>query len=214
MLRVMRHRTLRHCANRNSADRDRTDRDRGSRNDALVFALLALLAGCGGCNKPSEPAPERTTPGAPAGEGDVRAPSDPGTPALVEQTVAGEGGGLVLHGDPTTDGRRVAIRVANTGSAQVALAAPLTLERQVDGHWSVLEGVASITLRRSCEIEAPPCTTLAAGAELFPPDWLGTLGDAQCMCTRCGPAPAGNYRFVVRSCDGARRYEGDPFELR
>jgi hypothetical protein len=207
MLRVMPRDTLGDSI-RNRALRDTV------RAHALVGALLSLLSGCSGCSKPAEPAPERTTPGAPSGEGDVRAASDPGTPALVEETTAGEGGGLALHGDPTTDGRRVAIRLANTGTAQVELAAAITVEREVDGTWSALDGVASITLRRSCEVEAPPCTTLAPGAEFFPPDWLGTIGDAQCMCTRCGPASAGRYRFVVRSCHGARRYDGDPFDLR
>jgi len=180
---------------------------------ALFSSLFALLQACdGGCGK-APGAPERTTPGAPAGEGSTRSPSDPGVPALVQETLAGEGGGLALHGEPHQRGRLVRVRLANTGTAPVMLAAAMSVEREQGGSWSPVAGLGSITVRPSCEVAAPACTTLAPGAELFPPDWLGTTGDAQCACEACVPVEHGSYRFVVSSCDGARRFTGEPFTL-
>lgn len=179
---------------------------------ALFASLFALQACGGGCGK-APSAPERTTPGAPAGEGNTRSPSDPGVPALVQETLAGEGGGLALHGEPHPPGRLVRVRVANTGTAPLELAAEMSVEREQSGSWSPVVGLGSITVRPSCEVEARACTTLAPGAELFPPDWLGTSGDAQCACEACVPVEHGRYRFVVSSCDGARRFTGEPFTL-
>lgn len=178
---------------------------------AVVSCLLVLLPACdGGCSG-SRGHTERTTPGAPAGEGNARGPSDPAVPALTQAIVAGEGGGLALHGDPR--GRFVGLRLANTGTAPLELAAPIAIEREQGGSWSPVEGIGRVTVRPSCEVEAPDCTTLAPGAELFPPDWLGTRGDAQCACEHCVPVEHGRYRFIVSSCDGARRFLGDPFML-
>jgi hypothetical protein len=39
------------------------------------------------------------------------------------------------------------------------------------------------------------------------------IGDAQCMCERCVDAPAGAYRIVVTTCDGAHRAASDPVAL-
>ena len=179
---------------------------------AALSCLLVLVAACGGgCNKTPPPAPERTTPGAPEGEGRARDPSDPGTPTVTETTTAGEGGGVALHGDPGSG--QIALRLANTGAARVALAAAVEVEQERDGQWAGVPGVGTITLRPSCEAQAPACTTLAPGAELFPPAWLGTTGDSQCACDRCAPVAHGRYRFVVHSCDGARRIAGEPFTL-
>lgn len=180
---------------------------------AVLSSLLALLQACdGGCSK-APSAPERTTPGAPAGEGNTRSPSDPGVPALTQETLAGEGGGLALHGEPHHPGRLVRVRVANTGTAPIELAAAMSIEREQGGSWSAVVGLGAITVRPSCEVEAPQCTTLAPGAELFPPDWLGTTGDAQCACEACVPVEHGVYRFVVSNCDGSRRFTGEPFTL-
>jgi hypothetical protein len=179
---------------------------------ALLSCLLALLPGCGdGCSEPHEPTLERTTPGAPEGEGNARGPADPATPALTETNVAGEGGGVALRGEP--DGRLVAIRLANTGTRPIELAAAISVEQEAGGRWTALADLGSVTLRSSCESIAPRCTTLAPGAELFPPAWLGTTGDSQCACEHCAPVSPGRYRFVVRGCDDERRVEGEPFTL-
>lgn len=176
----------------------------------LVSYLFVLLPACdGGCGRARTESSERTTPGVPHGEGHTRDPSDPATPLLTETNVAGEGGGVTLRGEP--DGQAVPIRLANTGTARVSLGAAVTVEHEQGGRWSVVSGIDSLTLRPDCESAAPRCTTLAPGAELFPPAWLGTTGDAQCLCEACARVLPGRYRFVVRSCDGARRIESEPF---
>ena len=82
---------------------------------------------------------------------------------------------------------------------------PLDYHAAVDG--------VSLGLRYSCEDPAPECVTLAPGGTYLPPPWLGVVGDAQCDCLRCAAAPAGEYRFVVRSCNQAHTAEGESFAL-
>lgn len=171
-----------------------------------AFALVTVACGRGGEARQRS---ERTS----STENAVADPSDPASPALPPETHAGEGGGLALHGDPSRPGRAVGLRVANTGSTTLSIDSALTLEHESGGRFVPLEGMGRVTLRGSCTAAAPRCVTLAPGAEIFPPDWLGTTGDAQCACEECAPAPAGRYRFVARSCDGAKTYTGEAFTL-
>jgi hypothetical protein len=175
----------------------------------LALGALALVTVACGRGGDARQGPERTNPAANAAAN----PSDPASPALPPETHAGEGGGLAVHGDPSRPGRAVGLRVANTGGTTLSVDSTLALEHESGGRFVPLEGMGRVTLRGSCASAAPRCVTLAPGAEIFPPDWLGTTGDAQCACEACAPAPAGRYRFVARSCDGAKTYAGEPFAI-
>jgi hypothetical protein len=118
----------------------------------------------------------------------------------------------VVRGEPQPGGA-VDVIVENHGREPVELAATLEVEGQGPGGFAPVEGIAGLSLRRSCEEPGDACLSLVPGAELHPPAWLGTIGDAQCICTRCAPAPAGRYRFVVATCDGGHRVEGEAFTL-
>ncbi len=177
------------------------------RSPSIVLVVGLTLAGCNGCSGPSEPeTPAATSTQRTEASGSEAAaepthapPVDPG-PAPVLRVV----------GAPDRDGQ-VTIRVENHGTEQTELRGALALERRAGESWEPAR--ASLDLRYSCEERAPECVTLAPGAVLIPPAWLGTWGDAQCVCTRCGPADEGTYRLVVTSCNGAHRIESEPFEL-
>jgi hypothetical protein len=172
----------------------------------VALPLVTVACGRGGDARQGR---ERTSRAETAGAD----PSDPASPALPPETHAGEGGGLAVHGDPSRPGRAVGLRVANTGSTTLSIDSALAIEHESGGRFAPLEGMGRVTLRGSCTAAAPRCVTLAPGAEIFPPDWLGTTGDAQCACEECGPAPAGRYRFIAKSCDGAKTYAGEPFAI-
>jgi hypothetical protein len=108
---------------------------------------------------------------------------------------------------------RLVTAVVEVRGGRARLSRTLGVEHEVNGRFEDLASVAGLELRVDCQTPAPECVELVAGAELRPPPWLGTQGDAQCVCTRCGAAPAGRYRFVVRSCDGRQRVESPIFEL-
>jgi hypothetical protein len=120
---------------------------------------------------------------------------------------------VVLRGTQDPAGS-VAIAIENRSREVVHVASALTVERRTSGGaWERGPNVAGLALRDDCEHAPPECRALAPGAALFPPPWLGTWGDAQCVCTRCGAAEPGVYRFVATTCDGAHRIEGEPFDL-
>lgn len=182
---------------------------------ALVPAVVALclsLSGCQGCGTSvkasqghSAPATAHEPSARSSGAGATHAnKSPPGPPPEVSVTA-----------EPTELGeadRRVPV-VQVHGSRPAHLAREVEVQRREGTAW---HRVATVTLRPSCDA-APPadrCVTLIAGAELRPPPWLGTTGSGQCACREgCKPAPAGTYRFVVRTCDGAHEIAGAPFGL-
>lgn len=176
----------------------------------IVFASVGCGGGCGGAEAPATGSPTATE-GEPTvvAVGDNAAPPvDPEPEAEPEDVPS-----VVVRGEVQSGGS-VAIVIESRGSEATSLGGQILLERQVGDAFEAVDGVAGLSLRTSCEVaEAPACSTLVPGAELRPPPWLGTLGDAQCLCTRCGPAPAGVYRFVVQSCGGSERVEGEVFTL-
>ena len=179
-----------------------------------TFVLLIGLAigGCsGGCSGPSESRQASTRTATQRTEASGSEATD--EPAADAPPAADPGPPPVLRvvGEPDRYDRQVAIHIENHGSAAAELRGRLTLQRRDGERWRDLE--TRLDLRFSCEDRAPECVTLAPGAEYIPPGWLGTEGDAQCVCTRCGEAPAGTYRFVATTCDGAHTVEGEPFEL-
>jgi hypothetical protein len=109
------------------------------------------------------------------------------------------------------------LRITNTtpGDWPARLRAEIGVEREVAGRWQPVS-VAGLRLRASCTEPATDCVTVPVGGSLSIVPWTGMLGDAQCVCTRCSPAPAGRYRFVVSACDGCLpgpRTESPAFDL-
>jgi hypothetical protein len=119
--------------------------------------------------------------------------------------------GVRLFGEPLRY-REVAISLQVRGPDRVRLRRELTVERRTASGFERIDA-EKITLRPSCEAEAPECIELAPGAELRPPPWSGELGEAQCARDGTGPASAGEYRFVATTCEGEHRIEGEPFVL-
>lgn len=116
---------------------------------------------------------------------------------------------LAVRAERTRD-RTFAPVVQNRGRELARISSRLVLEREGEDAFEAVPSV-DLSLRWDCATAAPECVELAPGAELRPPAWLGTLGDAQCDCERCADAPAGTYRFVVTTCDGDHRIVGDAF---
>jgi len=115
------------------------------------------------------------------------------------------------------DGRQVGLRVINAdpGDFPARLHAEVEVEQHVGGEWHRVNA-AGLQLRATCSGEAPDCVTIEPRSELSIVPWTGMLGDAQCVCTRCGPAPAGRYRFAVTTCQRCQspvRAVSEPFEL-
>jgi hypothetical protein len=171
------------------------------RRVARFVPLFALLLGCHACgNTPADPAESPPDPRA------ERPSTDPSTVEPAEAAAPR----VVVRGEPK-EGGAVAIAIENRSDAPVSLSRDLIVEQRTGDSFTVVT-TAGVTLRSSCEAEAPECITLVPGAELYPPDWLGTRGDAQCICTRCVPVEAGSYRFAITTCEGAR-IDGETFEL-
>lgn len=113
--------------------------------------------------------------------------------------------------------RSVALRVTNDdrGDFPARINPEVIVEREVNGAW-VRAGVAGMRLRSDCRDEATQCVTLAPHASIDVAPWQAMLGDGQCICTRCSPAPAGRYRFVVTTCQSCfqpRESVSAPFTL-
>lgn len=173
------------------------------------LVVVILLAACG------SPPPQETTP-APAAQQEGIPDRPAPEPEVAEEPPrpAGPRPTLAIVGTPAAVGQHVAISITNRGSSAAELGASLAIEVERDGTFVATEQASALTLRYDCAHDAPACLTLAPGAELLPPEWLGTWGDMQCICTRCGPVEPGTYRFVVTTCDGAHRVEGTPFTIR
>lgn len=124
---------------------------------------------------------------------------------------------VTLVATPSASGREVGLRVVNDdpGDFPARLRPEVVVEREVGGRWQRVS-TAGLLLRARCEDAATDCVTIEADDELSIVPWSGMLGDAQCECTRCAPAPAGRYRFVVSTCEACQsphRFESAPFTL-
>jgi hypothetical protein len=172
------------------------------------LAIALAFTSCGGEPEPTRPAPPttetaQTTP--PSTE--VVAPS--ADPLTVEPPGPAPTFVFTIAPETTT----VGISIANHGTADVRLRSSVTVEVESGGTFAAAPSSSTLTLRYDCSHEPEDCVTLAPGAELLPPSWLGTWGDMQCVCTRCGPVEPGSYRLVVTTCDGAHRIESNPLTL-
>lgn len=102
---------------------------------------------------------------------------------------------------PLTQGRGMGLRVTNVdpGDFTAHLQSSIVVEQEIGGRWQRV-GVAGLLLRTRCEDTPDTCISLTRDSSITVVPWDGMLGDAQCVCTRCAPAPAGRYRFVIQSC--------------
>jgi len=176
---------------------------------AAAFVCLCI-AGCGGgCGSANgEPVDDDSVADEQSG-GETRVP-----PPRESEEIIDPGPAPVLRvvGEPNAHTRAVGIRIENRGDESTEIAGTLELWRLTDGVWRA-EGSVQLDLRYSCEDEVAACVTLAPGATYLPPEWLGSVGRSQCACEGCAAAPAGSYRYVVRSCNRAHSVEGVPFEI-
>jgi hypothetical protein len=128
--------------------------------------------------------------------------------------VDNHGGGEVAAGIEltvsATDGGHAAI-VHNGGGATVMLHRDIVVNRV--GEATPIEA-AGLALRDRCDGGGPPeCVALAPGATLRAMPWTDMIGDAQCDCTKCGPAPAGEYTFTITRCDDGAPVTSAPFAV-
>lgn len=174
----------------------------------MRLVLLTVLAACGGAgqgagaSKPSSGAPAEAEPPAAQASGAVSPNANAAVPVAPSVVVTGEvraSGGVDLV-------------LQNHDAAPVTFAAEVAVERVGSGAPEPF-APSALALRFSCEAAPVACLELVPGAESRPPPWLTAKGRAQCGERGAEPAPPGSYRFVVRTCDGAR-IEGEPFELR
>jgi hypothetical protein len=101
--------------------------------------------------------------------------------------------------------------------APVQLDANLIVERQTkDGGWEPLIhlDLDSMKLVETCGEKVGACVSLDAGRTLRPVPWSGMSCSSQCndSCNKNVPR-TGIHRFVVKTCDGAERFEGPPFDM-
>lgn len=177
------------------------------------LALALAFSSCGGEPGPSHPASDPPASAPPTtADPQAEGESPPPSTATAEPSAPSEPPRCVVRGEPTLGG--VAISVENHGAHDVSLRAAVIVEgRTAAGAFEAHTSESTLSLRPDCSHDAERCVTLAPGGELRPPIWNGMFGDMQCECDRCAPAGPGTYRFVVESCDGQHRVEGEPFEL-
>lgn len=110
---------------------------------------------------------------------------------------------VTLSLEPVPGARSMGLRITNStpGDWPARLRAEIGVEQEVGGRWQPVHA-AGLLARERCTEDPHDCVTLPVRGSMSIVPWNGMLGDAQCRCTRCGPAPAGRYRFVVSACDG------------
>ena len=171
------------------------------------LSIVLAFSSCGGEPEPSRPVPVATdvTTAVPT---TTTAPPPSAPPTSIAPSAPPT---LTFVATPSHTG--VALSIANHGSVGASLSAHVIVEVEHAGTFAAAPATSALTLRYDCAHEADACVTLAPGAELLPPEWLGTSGDMQCACERCVPVEPGSYRLVVTSCDGAHRVESNTFAL-
>jgi hypothetical protein len=97
-----------------------------------------------------------------------------------------------------------------------------SIESLRDNKWSDVSGsfdlgagyrlVAKCETRRPVKPAAKDCIEIT---HLEPVPWSGMSCSSQCngTCDKNGPLPAGDYRLVVTSCDGATTFTGEAFHF-
>ncbi len=118
---------------------------------------------------------------------------------------------------PLAQGRGMSLRVTNVdpGDFTARLQREVHVEQEIGGRWQRV-GTSGFYVRERCTDSAPTdCVVLARRSSITVAPWDGMLGDTQCDCLRCAPAPQGRYRFVVESCgcQHPRTTYSAPFDL-
>lgn len=167
------------------------------KHHSLLVAIV--LASCGRKEAPKPVAPHVAHEEAPATGSAENAPETAPAPPPVPLV-------LQLHVERSVDG--VGLRVIHGGEGPVELAQEVVLERAQGDAWEALPH--KLHLRLTCQEQG--CITLAPGAELTAPPWLGSASGERCDALLPRP-PAGTYRLVVRSCDGRARSDVSFVEL-
>lgn len=179
---------------------------------AACLSIALAFTSCGGEPEPTRPAP-------PASEAAEATPSGAEAVAVSAEArtadvpVAPPGAVPTLSFVVAAAADGVALSISNHGTADVQLRSRVLVEVESGGTFAAAPSTSALSLRYDCAHEAEECVTLAPGAELLPPSWLGTWGDMQCVCTRCGPVEPGTYRLVVTTCDGAHRVESNALAM-
>ncbi len=179
---------------------------------ARVLVLCASLVGSVSCSGGCGGAPAATE-----SADTTRSASSGSTTSSASETAASSSGTSTPR-DPSPPPRLELVldddvlHVRNVGDAPARLKGRVRLEQHGSNGW---EDVAlDFGLRGSCEQPTPECVSLVPGAELLPPRWLGTRGDAQCACDRCTTV-TGELRFVVETCapegHAPHQVESEPF---
>jgi hypothetical protein len=172
------------------------------------LAFLVMLGCGGGAESPAGAPPPRAT------AEPVPAEPVPGEPAPHDSA------DIVVTGMDASG--RLATTIENRSSAAIELRRALRLDREEGAAFVPFAGVEAIWIRPDCEVRdgvvfwaggGDECVTVAPGETFEAPAWFGTIGDAQCACERCVPAPSGRYRLSARACGTDVWFEGTPFEL-
>jgi hypothetical protein len=103
--------------------------------------------------------------------------------------------------------------VTNNGN-DIRLLRMVLVEKQEGGAWTATD--ADVRLIATCEeTETGPTRLLKRGETLVVKSWNGWSCDGQCPrpCRANIYLGPGTFRFVVRSENGTKRFEGPPFEL-
>jgi hypothetical protein len=134
---------------------------------------------------------------------------------------------VVLQG-ADTDARRsrlVPLRVINNLGRPVSVQRAVVVERWQGSAWQVVTAVSGLLLRADCRpdpktrvINTPAllggCLVIGPRTTYSAPPWLGTVGDAQCVCERCVGVAPGLYRYRGRLCGKSQPILGVPFRLK
>ena len=178
----------------------------------VTACLAALLFGASlpvACTPSSPAREERAAPRTARGP---QAAAEPTASPVAAEASAPNGPPPAVVVAAEVDDRGVVPVVQNHDHAVVTLATALVVEREGAQGFEpfVRDGLA---LRDDCAAAPVSCRELVPGAELRPPPWRPSAGRAQCGDAASPTTKDGRYRFVARTCDGAR-IEGAPFELR
>lgn len=98
-------------------------------------------------------------------------------------------------------GRCVSLQIvtSDVGDSAAKLRPEIEVQREVAGAWQSAR-VEGLLIRHNCDEHPDGCVTIPPRTIVTVPEWMGMIGDGQCMCERCYNAPPGRYRFVVTHC--------------